>query len=189
VWTAILGALSLTSDAFIPGIVTADDKASLLVAGLLAGLVAGVFEELGWTGFATHELGKWHRLLATGLLVGLPWCLVHLPLVAVASSAVVPKALAVPVSLFAILLPYRVLMVWVYSHTQSVLIAMLMHLPISASAFLLGSAAMVGVPDLTFSLVAGATLWILVAAAHATDRTRRARPESAQPVLRSRVSR
>src|SRR5512132_156752 len=64
--TAILGALSLTSNAFIPGIITADDKASLLMFGLVAGLVAGFFEEIGWTGFATHELRKRHGLLATG---------------------------------------------------------------------------------------------------------------------------
>ncbi|MDD7942922.1 hypothetical protein PHK61_31380 [Actinomycetospora lutea] len=37
-WTAIQGALSLTSDAFIPGIITTDDTASLLAAGLVVGL-------------------------------------------------------------------------------------------------------------------------------------------------------
>ena len=47
-------------------------------------------------------------------------------------------------------LAYRVLMVWVYSHTQSVLMAMLMHLTISVMAFLMASPAMVGAPDLIF---------------------------------------
>jgi hypothetical protein len=41
---AILFALSLTSKAFLPGIITAEDKASLLVAGLVAELVAAFFE-------------------------------------------------------------------------------------------------------------------------------------------------
>ena len=168
--TAILFALSLTSEAFLPGIVTAEDKASLLVTGLVAGLFASLFEEIGWTGFATHELSKRHGLLATGLIVGLPWCLVHLPLIAGADSGAVPQALSVAVSLFAVLLPYRVLMVWVYGHTQSVLLAMLMHLPTSAGAFILVSAAMVGVPDLIFNLVFGATLWVLVAAVAAANR-------------------
>jgi membrane protease YdiL (CAAX protease family) len=76
--TAIQGGLSLTSDAFLPGILTAEDKASLLVAGLVAGLIAAFFEEIAWTGFATHELSKRHGLLSTGLIVGLLWCVLHL---------------------------------------------------------------------------------------------------------------
>lgn len=76
-------------------------------------------------------------------------------------------------SLFSWLLPYRVLMVWVYGHTRSVLIAMLMHVPISAMAFLLGSAAMVGVPSLIFNLIFGATLWALVALVVGADRRKK----------------
>ncbi|WP_307430763.1 CPBP family intramembrane glutamic endopeptidase [Pseudarthrobacter defluvii] len=167
---AILFAFLLTSKAFLPDIATAEDRASLLIAALVAGLVAGFFEELGWTGFATPEHRKRHSLLATGLLVGLPWCLLHSPIYLATDSGAIPMALYVPVMAFSVLLPYRVLMVWVYDHTQSVLMAMLMHLPISASAFLLGSAAMVGLPDLIFNLVFGATLWVLVAATLAADR-------------------
>jgi membrane protease YdiL (CAAX protease family) len=175
--TAILFAFWLTSEAFLPDIITAEHKASLLVGGLVAALVAGFFEEIGWTGFATHELGKRHELLATGLLVGLPWCLVHSPLYLSTDSGAVPLALYVPVMAFSVLLPYRVLMVWVYRHTRSVLMAVLMHLSISASAFLLGSAAMVGVPDLIFNLVFGATLWVFVAAVAAADRRKLSRGE------------
>ena len=46
---AVLLALSRTSPGFLPGIVTAGDKASLLLIGILAGLMTGVFEEIGWT--------------------------------------------------------------------------------------------------------------------------------------------
>jgi uncharacterized protein len=186
--TVILGALSLTSNAFIPGIITAEDKASLLVAGIVAGLVAGFFEEIGWTGFATHELSKRHGVLATGLLVGLPWCLVHLPLEAGAASGAVPQALSVA-AVFFWWLAYRVLMVWVYDHTQSVLMAVLMHLVGVACAFVLVSSAMVGVPDLIFNLVFGATLWVLVAAVAAANRRKRSRPAFDQPSAQSRVSR
>ena len=186
---AILGALSLTSDAFLPAILTADDKGSLLLAGLVAGLVAGFFEEIAWTGFATHELRKRHGLLATGLLVGLPWCLLHLPLVAGADSGGVPPVLSVAVALFSVLLPYRVLMVWVYDRTKSVLIAMLMHLPITAGAFILASPARVGVSDLVYNLVLGATLWVLVAAVAAANRRKLSQPSLINPVRSPRVSR
>jgi len=187
--TAIVFAFWLTSEAFLPDIITAEDKASLLAAGLVAGLVAGFFEEIGWTGFATHELGKRHGVLATGLLVGLPWCLVHSPLYLSTDSGGVPLGLYVPVMAFSILLPYRVLMVWVYDRTQSVLMAVLMHLAIDVSAFSLTSAAMVGVPDLIFNLVLGATLWVVVAAVTAADRRKLSRPELDQPRPRAQVSR
>jgi membrane protease YdiL (CAAX protease family) len=187
---AIQAALSLTSTAFLPAVITADNKASLLVAlvaGLVAGLVAAFFEEIFWTGFATHELRKRHGLLATGLLVGLPWCLLHLQLVAGTSSGAVPPALYVAVVLFAWQLPYRVLMVLVYDHTQSVLMAMLMHLPIVVCLFVL-SPAVAGVSDLIIDLVFGATLWVVVAAVVAVDRRKLSRgghtpatPSSAGP--------
>jgi uncharacterized protein len=176
--TAILYALSLTSKAFLPTIITADDKASLLVGGLVVVLLAPFFEELGWTGFATAELRKRHGVLATGLIVGLLWGVWHVPFYAGTGSGAVPPALNVAVIVFSILLPYRVLMVWVYDHTQSVLMAVLMHLSIIVYPFLLlGSPAMVGGPDLIFSLVFGATLWVVVAAVTAADRRKLSRGE------------
>jgi membrane protease YdiL (CAAX protease family) len=179
VWTAILGAFSLTSKAFLPTIITAEDKASLLVAGLVAGLVVGLvasfFEEIGWTGFATHELSRRHGVLATGLIVGVPWMGLHVPVYAAFASGAVPPALNVAAIIF-YMLAYRVLMVWVYDHTQSVLMAMLMHLMIIVWPFILpGTPAKVGIPDLIFNLVLGATLWAVVAAVMMADRRKLSR--------------
>ena len=183
-WTAILFALSLTSRAFLPAIITASDKTSLLVSGLVVGLVVGLvdsfFEEIGWTGFATPEVRKRHGLLATGLIVGLPWAALHLPLYAgqASSSGPVPPVLYVAVSLFSWMPAYRVLMVWVYDHTQSVLVAMLMHLSLIVCTFvLLPSPALVGVPGLTFILVSGATLWVIIAVVAVASRGKRSRGE------------
>ncbi|PFG39463.1 CAAX prenyl protease-like protein [Georgenia soli] len=167
--TTTLLALSLTSNAFLPGIITPEDRASLLVAGLVAGLLAGFFEEIAWTGFAAHEIGRRHGVLVTGLLVALPWFVLHLPLWVPADTGTVPRALSVA-AIVPWFLAYRVLMVWVYTHTRSVLLAILMHVPITASGFILASPAMVGVPDVVYNLILGAALWILVAAATAADR-------------------
>jgi hypothetical protein len=49
---AVLFALSLTSPVYLPGIFITDDKTTVLLSGIAGGLVAGIFEELGWTGFA-----------------------------------------------------------------------------------------------------------------------------------------
>jgi hypothetical protein len=111
-----------------------------------------------------------------------------LPLYVGNASGAVPPALYLPVIVFSVLLPYRVLMVWVYGRTQSVLLAMLMHLPLDVCAFVLVSSAMVGVPDLVFNLVLGATLWVAVAAVAAANRRKRSGPEFDQPRARARVS-
>ena len=76
--TATLFALSLTSPLFLPGVLIASDKATVLLAGLVVGLGAGVFEELGWTGFAIPTLRRRYGVLTTGLIVGVLWGAWHL---------------------------------------------------------------------------------------------------------------
>src|SRR3712207_5147265 len=46
--TAVGLALSLSSPEFLPTILTTDDKAALLLLGIVGALVGGIFEELGW---------------------------------------------------------------------------------------------------------------------------------------------
>jgi uncharacterized protein len=49
-------ALSLTSPEFLPGIFPSDEKATLLLSGIAGAIMVGIFEELGWTGFAIPTL-------------------------------------------------------------------------------------------------------------------------------------
>src|SRR5215207_1802898 len=69
---AVLLALSLTSSEYLPTILTTSDKVSLLLLGIVGTMVGGIFEELGWTGFATPTLLRRMRygVLGTGLIVG-----------------------------------------------------------------------------------------------------------------------
>lgn len=70
----ILLALSLVSPAFLPAIVTTDDRLGLLLTGIGVGLFGGgLMEEPGWTGFAAPRLRRRHGVLATGLIVGVVW--------------------------------------------------------------------------------------------------------------------
>jgi membrane protease YdiL (CAAX protease family) len=112
--TAVLLAISLTSPEFLPTILTTSDKASLLLSGILGALIVGIFEELGWTGFAIPRLLARHGVLATGLIMGLLWGAWHFLVFfwgSGSSSGGVPPALFVPMLLFSILPAYRVLMV------------------------------------------------------------------------------
>jgi hypothetical protein len=64
----------------------------------------------------------------------------------------------------------RVLMVWVYARTESLLVAMLMHASLVASMFILQSTTMSGVAQLTFLLLFGAAWWVAVAAVTVANR-------------------
>ena len=170
-WIATLAALSLFSRQFLPAIVTTDERPGLVLMGLAVALAAGLLEELGWTGFAIVSLRRHHGVLATGLLVGVLWGAWHvLTNVVWASGAIagdLPLAVFVPASslglLTGYLVAYRVLMVWVFDHTQSTLIAVAMHASLTASVLILDPAGLVGGVLLLYSLALAGTVWAAVA--------------------------
>ena len=182
--TAVLLPLSLSSAGFLPGVFASDDMGSLLVIGLAAGLMTGFCEELGWTGFVIPRLRMRYGILTTGLIVGLLWGAWHFPLFSGGDlSRTLTLALFLPVQLFTFLPAYRVLMVWVYDRTGSLLVAMLMHASLTASTLILQPADVAGMRALTYDLVLAAALWLLIAAlAMANGR------QLSRPPLRARVA-
>jgi len=76
----MLFVLSLTSPAFLATIVTTEDKAGLLLSGIVLGLVVCFFKKLGWTGFVVPKLRKRYGIFATGLTMDLLWGAWHLSL-------------------------------------------------------------------------------------------------------------
>ncbi|NJD17715.1 MAG: CPBP family intramembrane metalloprotease, partial [Gemmatimonadetes bacterium] len=164
---ATLALLSWATTPMVPGILTAHDKAALLVTGVSTGLLVPVFEELGWTGFATPRLLERHGVVAAGILMGLLWGAWHLPLFAGSGGAAgeVPPALFLGAMLFSWLVPYRVLMVWVYDRTRSVLLGMVMHVPIVVSQYVLNPEGISGKPLFLSLIVYSVVLWLIVAAA------------------------
>lgn len=181
---AVLLPLSLSSAGFLPGVFASDDMGSLLVIGLAAGLMTGFCEELGWTGFVIPRLRMRYGILTTGLIVGLLWGAWHFPLFSGGDlSRTLTLALFLPVQLFTFLPAYRVLMVWVYDRTGSLLVAMLMHASLTASTLILQPADVAGMRALTYDLVLAAALWLLIAAlAMANGR------QLSRPPLRARVA-
>jgi uncharacterized protein len=173
---ATLFALLPTSPAFLPGIMASDDKASLLVFGIAGALVVGFFEELGWTGFAGPRLRSRYGVLTSGLIVGLLWGAWHSFLAfwgSGAPSGGLSLALLLPELLYyvAVLPGYRVLMVWVYDHTGSLLVAILMHASLTASVpMILMPQAISGVLLLTWYLAMAGALWVAVAAVALANR-------------------
>jgi membrane protease YdiL (CAAX protease family) len=166
VYVAMSFALSLTSRAFLPNILTTSDTAALLLMGLAYGLLGGGFcEELGWTGFAVPRLRQRYGVLTTGLIVGVLWGAYHFSVIYWSSSPSGALPLVILLAqLFAWLPAYRVLMVWVYDRTGSLLVAMLMHAVLTSGMIILTPTAISGVPLLTWLVVLAAVLWVVVAA-------------------------
>lgn len=169
--TAVLLPFSLVSSEFLPVLITTEDKASLLLTGIMPGFVTGFFEELGWTGFAAPMVRRRHGVFATGLVVGLLWGGWHFIVNAWAVGSISGSlSLAVFLPLYFVstvgqLTAFRVLMVWVYNHTESLLISMLMHASWTACTLFVLAPIVTGRSFLIYSLVWTAAVWVVVAAA------------------------
>jgi membrane protease YdiL (CAAX protease family) len=164
---AVLFGLSVYSPDFVPGLLTTDNKLALLIFGFAWGLVGGgLLEELGWTGFAVPALRQRYGALTTGLIAGLLWGTWHLLIAFWASRGLAGEAslsgfIAGFVAFYFVALPaYRVLMVWLYDHTASLLLAMLMHAVLSASTIVLQPASAHG--QFTWNFLLGAAIWVVV---------------------------
>lgn len=159
--------VSRVHPAFLPGIVASSDRMALVQFSLMAGLMAGIFEELGWTGFAVPRLLQRRSVLSTGLIVGALWAVWHFIINVWTSgdaAGVLDLHLFLHSFLFSvgILTAYRVLMVWVYHNTRSLLLAMLMHMSLTTGNILFVPLAMTGWTGAWWSLTVAAAFWLIV---------------------------
>jgi membrane protease YdiL (CAAX protease family) len=188
-WTAVLLVLSLLSPVFLPGIVTTSDKAYPLLMGIVGGLIVGFFEELGWTGFATPRLRLRYGILTTGLIIGVLWGVLYIPTYDLWGSSASFGSLPVPLFLSVYGLSFlvghmpafRVLMVWVYDRTGSLLVAILMHASLLACIIIFAPAA-TGVAFLVYSFAVAAALWVIVAAVAVANGGKLSRGENSSAI-------
>jgi len=131
---------------------------------LAVGLVAGSFEEIGWTGFATPRLLARHGLGRAGLTLGLHGAFGHLLVdVRFKAGAMGPLwPVEFAVVYLATLTPYRMLMTWVFSGTGSLFAAILMHASFTGWLLVLFPATSVAL-SLAWQAVFALILWALVA--------------------------
>lgn len=168
---ATLFALSTVSDAFMPGVITTDAPGALLLISLGVGISAGLLEELGWTGFAIPTMLRRHGVFATGLVVGILWSAWHLlPNVwsARAAAGELGTTFYLAMTVLGIFVGYltafRILMVWVYEKTESLVVAMLMHFSFTTSLLVLNPVGLTGGNLVVYSFSLVAVLWIVVLA-------------------------
>lgn len=153
--------LALFAPKYLPAILTTGDKGGLLTAAIASGIMIGLFEEIGWTGFAVPHLRRRHNVLGTGLLLGALWGAWHFPLFWERDSFITTLGLALLLArLFTWLPPFRTLMVWIHERTHSLLVVVLMHVTLVMSTLLL-QPAVTGPGLLVYILVWASALWIV----------------------------
>jgi membrane protease YdiL (CAAX protease family) len=156
----ILGVLfslrTLISPVFTPNI-------NLL--GIVYGIVPGFLEEIGWTGFAFPKLQSRYGTLTGSFMLGVLWGLWHLPVIDFLGAASphgaywLPYALAFIVAMIAM----RILIVWVYTNTKSILLAQLLHASSTGFIVVLSPLAVSATQEALWYWVYAALLWVVVA--------------------------
>ena len=159
----VIFAFSFSSPEFTLNFFTADNKVALILISIGGGLMVGFCEELGWTGFAIPRMRLRYGILTSGLILGLLWGLWHFLMFWEndSFSSEFPLILLL-VRLFSWLPAYRILMVWIYDCTESLIIVMLMHVSLVFTSTIINPS-ISGTALLIFILVRAIVLWIFVA--------------------------
>ena len=136
----------------------------IFLLGIVFGL-PGFLEEIGWMGYVFPKLQVKYSPLTAAILLGVLWGLWHAPVVDYLGAAAPHGLYWAPFFLdfIAIVTALRVLIVWVYSNTSSVLLAQLMHISFVASLVVLDPAPISPAQETLWYAAYAAVLWIVVA--------------------------
>lgn len=132
--------------------------------GVAFGVPAGLFEEIGWMGFAFPKLSASRNALSAAILLGLLWSAWHLPVIDYLGVATPHGAYWLPFALaFALAMTaMRVLIAWAFQTTQSVLLAQLLHISSTGSLVVLGAFRVNAQQEAFWYAVYGVALWVAV---------------------------
>jgi len=148
---------TLVSSAFTP---------NRFFAGVSFGIVAGFFEEIGWMGFAYPKMVRRGRALGASISLGVLWGFWHAPVIDFLGTATPHGAYWLPYFLaFALAMTaMRVLIGWIYTNTQSVALAQLMHASSTGSLVMLSPSQVTASQEALWYAIYAATLWLIVGA-------------------------
>ncbi len=156
IMAVLLALRSLLSPVFTP---------QLFLNGIFYGLVPGFIEEIGWTGYAFPKMQAQRSTLSASLVLGVLWGLWHLPVIDFLGAAW-PHGRYWPLfalSFVVAMTAMRVLLAWVYSNTQSVLLTQLLHACSTASLVVLGPAHVTPAQEALWYGCYAVVLWVAVA--------------------------
>jgi membrane protease YdiL (CAAX protease family) len=152
---AVLLGLSLTASPVFSPI--------FMPSALVIGLLAGAFEELGWSGFAYPRLREKFGWVSAALILGALWTLWHilpdfLGAFSLRGASWLPHFGGFVLAMMGV----RFIISWVYNHTKSLLLAQLMHASSTGFLAVLVPSALTPVQDTLVYYVYAAVLAVVV---------------------------
>ena len=144
----------------------------LFFLGPPVGLVAGVLEEVGWTGFAYPRLRLRFGAVPGAVLLGLLWGLWHMPVVDSLGAATPHGSywLAFLAAFVFLMTAVRCVICFAYDRTHSVLLAQLIHASSTASLIMFGAAHVSPAQEAFWYAAYGGLLWACIAVVFAVKR-------------------
>lgn len=171
VYLAVHYFLTFISPVYSPGFLGPNGP-SLVILSIMSGVMVGICEEIGWFGFAIPKLRLRYNILRTGLLVGVIWGAWHI--MANDIWAIRTYSGGLDQMVYAVLSgisfmigqlpPFRILMVWVYEKTGSLLLMMVMHFSLTACSIAFSPTSMSGWEVFNYSLSVATVMWLIAGA-------------------------
>ncbi len=158
------------SPAYLPG---------FTALGIAYGLIAGFFEETGWTGFAVPRMQLTFGALTGSLLLGFIHGVWHMPADFMGSvGALGPYWFWHFAAMWLIgLMALRVIMVWIYNQTGSLLLAQVTHASFSGSLIVLTPTPIVPANETFWYVIFAVAIWIIAAIVIVRSHRRLAQPQ------------
>jgi len=142
-------------------VVAAELAPAFFVGGILLGLFAGFFEEIGWTGFAFPRMSQTGNILSASISLGIVHGVWHVFADYLGNfNSFGGYWLPYFIGFFVHVVALRVLIVWVYTNTNSLFLAILMHASSSGFYSFFISRAITPESWAIFYLVYSFVLWI-----------------------------
>lgn len=132
--------------------------------GASFGIVAGFFEEIGWTGFAFPKMTSSGNMLGAGIGLGVLWGCWHIPVIDYLGTATPHGSYWLPyfLAFTAAMTAMRVLIGWIYTNTKSVALAQLMHASSTGSLVVLSPSRATASQEALWYAIYAMALWLIV---------------------------
>ena len=146
------------------GFVSREFAPGSFLVGIFFGIPAGLFEEIGWMGYAFPKMYRKTSAMAASISLGLLWGLWHLPVIDFLGTAS-PHGRYLLHYLFAFtgaMTAMRVLIGWIYTNTNSIPLAQLMHASSTGSLVIFSPPQVDAAQEALWYAVYAAALWLVV---------------------------